>query len=161
PGAYAFVHDLVRESLYRDLSTSRRTRLHLEMGVALEALEDPERLGEIAYHYGEAAALGVAENAFFYSRRAAEHASSMMAYEDAVAHYERALRVLKLVESTPPEVACEVLLRQAEAAWGTLESAEAVQRRFVRAARAARSIQSASLLARAALGRTGHGAGPG
>ena len=131
------------------------------VATALESLRDPDRLEELAYHYAEAAEEGVADKALFYSQRAAEKAVSLMACEDAVAHYNRALTALRLLEGSDPELSCELLLAQAEAAWGTLEQAEAVQQRFVRAANSARAIGSGTLLARAALGRTGYGAGPG
>ena len=124
----------------------------------MESLRDPDRLEELAYHYAEAAEEGVADKALFYSQRAAEKAVSLMACEDAVAHYNRALTALRLLEGIDPELSCELLLAQAEAAWGTLEQAEAVQQRFVRAANSARAIGSGTLLARAALGRTGYGA---
>ena len=161
PGCYDFVHDLVRETLYRDLTRLERVSLHRMVATALESLRDPDRLEELAYHYAEAAEEGVADKALFYSQRAAEKAVSLMACEDAVAHYDRALTALRLLEGSDPELSCELLLAQAEAAWGTLEQAEAVQQRFVRAANSARAIGSGTLLARAALGRTGYGAGPG
>ena len=161
PGCYDFVHDLVRETLYRDLTRLERVSLHRKVATALESLRDPDRLEELAYHYAEAAEEGVADKALFYSQRAAEKAVSLMACEDAVAHYDRALTALRLLEGSDPELSCELLLAQAEAAWGTLEQAEAVQQRFVRAANSARAIGSGTLLARAALGRTGYGAGPG
>ena len=66
-----------------------------------------------------------------------------MACEDAVAHYNRALTALRLLEGINPELSCK-LLAQAEAAWGTLEQAEAVQQRFVRAA----ILHAPSVLAR-------------
>ncbi len=159
---YFFVHDLVRETLYREMGASERVRTHRQMAEALEELADAsERLGEIAYHYAEAAADGVAEKAVRYSMSAAERAGALMAFEDVVRHYERALYALTLVASPDPELRCRLLVLQAAAAWGTLEHAERVQNRFIRAADAARAIGSAELLARAALGRTGYGAGPG
>jgi DNA-binding winged helix-turn-helix (wHTH) protein/tetratricopeptide (TPR) repeat protein len=162
PRSYSFVHDLVRETLYRDTSRGERSRLHGQMARALESLgATPERLDGIAYHYGEAAALGDAEKAVEYAQRAGEHANALMAFEDAVVHYDRALGALDLVAAKSPELECRIRLAQAEAAWGTLEPAVQVQDRFVRAARSARSIGNADLLARAALGRTGHGSGPG
>jgi len=161
---FAFVHDLVRESIYRDLSSAERTRLHWRMAEALAAttLANPAAdLGQVAYHYALGAADGAPERAVHFCRMAGQQANARMAYEDAVEHYERALRTLPLLGEPDPKVACELLLAQAEAAWGTSESAAAVQERFVRAADAARRAGAPELFARAALGRSGHGAGPG
>lgn len=162
PGAsHAFVHDLVRETLYRGVERVVRAQLHRRMAAALAACAD-DRLEEIAYHYGEASADGEAcEAALSYARRAAERAVARMACEDAVAHYQRALEVLQRLDPGRLDERCRLLLAQAEAAWGTLEDAVAVRARFVRAAEAARATGCAEMLARAALGCTGHGSGPG
>ncbi|HKP63436.1 MAG TPA: AAA family ATPase [Polyangiales bacterium] len=159
-----FVHDLVRESIYRDLSLATRTRLHRHVAEALEAtaLKDSRAdLGSIAYHYALGSADGAAERAVHFGRLAGERANARMAYEDAVVNYERALHALPMVEGADPRLACELLLAQAEAAWGTQEAPALVQQRFVAAADAARAAGEPQLLARAALGRTGHRAGPG
>jgi DNA-binding winged helix-turn-helix (wHTH) protein/tetratricopeptide (TPR) repeat protein len=151
-GQYAFLHDLVREAIYRGLGSTERTRLHRKMAVALESFEGAERLAELAHHYSEAAPDGVADKALIYSERAAKRANELVAYEDSVAYYD-------LVEDAPPDLRCRLLLDQAEAAWGTLEPAKSVQNRMERAADAARHLGSRELFARAALGRTGHGSG--
>jgi DNA-binding winged helix-turn-helix (wHTH) protein/tetratricopeptide (TPR) repeat protein len=162
--SFAFTHDLVRESIYQDIRTPDRARLHRRMAEALETLFQVDPMGrtrEIAYHYSAAIADGVALKALQFGRLAGEQANSQMAYEDAVAHYDRALSALSVIPNHDPQTRGELLLSQAEASWGTLEEAESVQARFVRAVEAARIAGSAELFARAALGRTGHGAGPG
>lgn len=163
-GRFGFVHDLVRESIYRDLSIAARTRLHRKMAQALEAtaLRGPTTdVSQIAYHYALGVADGAAEPAVRYSYLAGQQANERMAYEDAVAHYERAQHALTLLEAPDPKLACEIALAQAEAAWGTSEDAASVQQRFVVAAETARAAREATLFARAALGRSGHGVGPG
>jgi tetratricopeptide (TPR) repeat protein len=155
-----FVHDLVRESIYRDIPTPTRMGLHRAAAEALEALaaESPAAdVGQIAYHY----ALAAADRAVHFSRAAGRQANTRMAYEDAVDHYERALQALPLLAAPDPTLACELLFEQAEAAWGTHEEAAFVQKRFEAAAAAARAAGQPELLARAALGRSGHRAGPG
>jgi eukaryotic-like serine/threonine-protein kinase len=167
PGRFSFVHDLVRETIRLGVPLGERAELHRRMAEGLAAVHHAEPaplLRELAHHYSEAASLGdraVAEKAVTFSRRAAESANANMAFEDAVAQYDRALAASALLSIPTPEVRCELLLSQAEAAWGTRERAGRVQERFVAAADAARTSGSASLLARAALGRTGHGGGPG
>ncbi len=91
-GRYAFVHALVRSTLYDEIPTTRRLRLHRRIGEALEARGGDAHLDELAYHFAEAAALGEVGKAVEYGRRAAEHATARLAYEEAVADYERATR---------------------------------------------------------------------
>ena len=55
PGRYGFVHDLVRETLYRDLGSAARSELHRKMAEAIAAQAGEGRLQELSYHYGEAA----------------------------------------------------------------------------------------------------------
>ena len=55
-GRYRFSHDLVRETLYGDLSAARRSLLHLRVADAIERLhgDDPKRLPELARHLADA-----------------------------------------------------------------------------------------------------------
>lgn len=160
----AFAHDLVRESVYRDLSIAVRARLHRRLAEALEAttLRSPNAdVTPIAHHYALGVADGGAQSAVRFCHLAGQQANARLAYEDAVVHYDRALRAFAMIEQPDPKLGCEILLAQAEAAWGTSEDAATVQQRFVVAADAARAARQAELFARAALGRSGHGVGPG
>ncbi|HMI94078.1 MAG TPA: AAA family ATPase, partial [Polyangiales bacterium] len=72
---FSFAHDLVRESIYRDLSIAARSHLHRVIAEALEAsaLKGPGAdLGQIAYHYALGAADGAAERAMHFGRLAGE-----------------------------------------------------------------------------------------
>jgi DNA-binding winged helix-turn-helix (wHTH) protein len=161
PGVYAFAHDLTREALYAELSGRERLLAHARIAGALEVLSrgDPnERLEELAFHYAEAAPSGPACKAVYYARRAAERALGLMAYDAAVAQYERALAASALDRDANPREHCEMALAQAETMWATRAPAGDVHQRFERAAELADSIDSADLLARAALGRCGHAA---
>ena len=71
-GRYNFVHTLVRSTLYEEISTTRRLRMHRRVGLALEPRNVDERyVDELARHFSEAAALGESERAVDYGRRAA------------------------------------------------------------------------------------------
>src|SRR5207237_1686971 len=50
-GHYRFSHALVQETLYEELSTARRVRLHGQVGEAIERL----RVGDLAPYVGELA----------------------------------------------------------------------------------------------------------
>ena len=152
PEHYAFSHMLVRDTLYHQLVTARRVRMHRQIGEALEALygDDPQHLAELALHFYEAAS-GALDKAVEYSRQAGEHASSLLAYEEAAGHFERALQALDLATSDDPPRRIELLLCAADARWraGDLNHARIV---FLDAAERARHCGRADLLARAALG---------
>src|SRR3989454_756292 len=47
---YWFSHALIRETLYEELSTTRRVRLHRQIGEALEELDAEPNLPQLAYH---------------------------------------------------------------------------------------------------------------
>jgi DNA-binding CsgD family transcriptional regulator/tetratricopeptide (TPR) repeat protein len=98
PGGWQFTHALIRETIYEDLSTADRLRLHAQAGDALAAVHAgrPElALTRIAHHYYQASALGYRENAVVYALRAAESAVRIYAYEDALLHYDRAIETLE------------------------------------------------------------------
>lgn len=100
---FRFVHALVRETLYGDLSLAQRAQLHRRIGRALEAAsagtsEPP--LGELASHFFHAAPLGDVETALDYAERAGIAARVALGWEEAAGHFERALQLLAL---RPPD----------------------------------------------------------
>src|SRR5262245_32596724 len=98
-GLFRFAHALVHETVYGTLLPATRARLHQQVAEALERhytdRADPP-LAELAVHYARAAPLGTAAKAVEYSLRAAEQAATLLAYGDAIRHYERALAALAL-----------------------------------------------------------------
>lgn len=150
----AFVHELVRETLYGDLSARRRAELHLQMGDLLEELGrgDPDRrLSEIAHHLASAAPLGDLERTIGYLERAGSRAATMVAYEEAARHYGRALRLLGTDAEGADRRRCELLLLLGDAQWRAGDVA-AARRTFEEATEAARRVGAGELLARAAIG---------
>ena len=159
-GAYGFSHGLIRETLYDDLGPQRRSNLHREVGLALEGLyaADPEpRIAELAHHFFVAATVGELAKAIDYSVRAGERALTLVAYEEAANHFERALQAYGLQERADVPRRCDLLL-----ALGTAQSragdSRAARETFLRAAGLARKLGAPDRLARAALG---YGAGMG
>jgi class 3 adenylate cyclase/tetratricopeptide (TPR) repeat protein len=153
-GRYAFVHELVRETLYEDLPPSRRLELHLMIGRALEELSqgDPDPpLSEIAHHLALAAPLGDVEEACDYLLRAGDRASRLLAYEEAAEHYDRALQLLGSADDALPERRCELLLRLGDAQWRAGDASSA-RSSFERATEVARQLGAPEMLAQAALG---------
>ena len=101
PGSHRFTHALIRETLYEEIPTLDRMRLHGRVGDALTALHDARLTSvvtRIAHHYYEAAPLGHTDKAAAFAMRAAESAVATYAYEEAVAHCDRAISTLGLTQ---------------------------------------------------------------
>jgi DNA-binding SARP family transcriptional activator len=156
PGVYgrcSFTHSLIRQTLYEGMTATRRARLHLRIGEALERLEadapDPP-LAELAHHFCLAPPARGAAKAVEYAERAARAASEQLAYEEAARHYEDALTALAHTGANGAR-RCELLLAcgDAQTKAGDVVTARAT---FRDAADAARALGSQRLLALAALG---------
>jgi DNA-binding SARP family transcriptional activator len=156
PGArdrLRFAHELIRDTLYDGLRTRRRFLLHRQAGESLEQVyaENPDpHLAELAHHFTAAAPGGDVGKAIDYSRRAAERASALLAYEEAVRLYEWALEL----SATEDVSRCELLLAlgDAQARAGDTPESNAT---FRAAAELADRLELPDQLARAALGYGG------
>ncbi|HUM67227.1 MAG TPA: hypothetical protein PLK31_00080, partial [Chloroflexota bacterium] len=87
---YTFAHALIPFVLRESLNGLRRQRLHGRVAKALEA-HRPHDVEALAYHF---AAAGEREQAIACSRRAAERAEAIYAYDTAVQHWQIALDLL-------------------------------------------------------------------
>jgi len=156
-GRLRFAHDLVRETLYGELSTVRRIRLHRQVASALEAhygATADAHLPELAHHYFEAARGGDPGPAVDFARRAGDEAAHSLAYEEAVRFYEMALQACESIPADDEIAVVDLLLAlgDAEARAGEFDRARTT---FLRAARVAKRLGATSLLAQAALGYGG------
>jgi tetratricopeptide (TPR) repeat protein len=151
PGRFLFTHALIRETLYAEMSATRRVRLHRRAAEVLEESRGRDPLAlftEMAYHRFRCGAPADTLKAIEFSLKAAQEATRVYAYEEAAAQYERALQAL------PGESGhdrCDLLLALAEA----LKRSGAVERAretFQRAAELARQASRPEKLAMAALG---------
>lgn len=153
-GRYSFSHVLIREALYEELSAPRRIRLHLRAGEVIESLYrahlDPY-VAELAYHFHEAVSAGCARKAITYAVSAGEQATTLLAYEEAVSHYQSAVHVFVQEKPGDETLHCQLLLALGEA---QLRAGDTVQARssFLEAAAIAKQLHASVLLARAALG---------
>ncbi|MEE8162362.1 MAG: AAA family ATPase, partial [Acidobacteriota bacterium] len=97
-GRYQFGHALIQQSLYGELSSVRRLRTHASIAEALERMHGStlaEHAAELARHFAEAQSLLGPEKLARYSLMAGEQALENFAYEEASAHFERALVALQ------------------------------------------------------------------
>jgi tetratricopeptide (TPR) repeat protein len=152
-GRYTFAHGLIRETIYADLDESARVRMHRGMGHAIEEMNraDPEpHWAEVAHHYCRAAIGGDVEAAVAAALRAGQRAAALLAYEDAITHYQQALQVLALAPVADEARRCELLvaLGEARVRAGDREGARAVS---IEAAHLAQRLALPELAARAAL----------
>ncbi|MEA2475125.1 MAG: hypothetical protein QOE06_3040, partial [Thermoleophilaceae bacterium] len=118
PGRFTFAHALINHTLYEDLGTTRRARLHARVAESLEALygDDPGlRLGELANHWSLATQPLSPAKAFEYSRRAGERALAELAPDEAVRWLGRALELVAELPSQDPRDRAALLIPLGEA----------------------------------------------
>ncbi len=127
---YMFKHALVRDAAYGSLLKSMRQTLHARI---LAALEEAEALPEIlALHAAEA---GLTERAIELYRLAGEQALTRPAFAEAIAHFRRAIALIKNAnegrERQERELALQVQLGQAllgGVGYGAAETSTAFRR---------------------------------
>lgn len=116
PQTRRFDHGLIRETLYDELGTAARARLHARVGLALEKCHaaDPDSyLPRLAHHFARAGSTGDFAKAVDYGIRAAEQAESQLAYEDAVGFYQQVLECLEAQGSREDVLQPRLLLAMA------------------------------------------------
>jgi class 3 adenylate cyclase/tetratricopeptide (TPR) repeat protein/ribosomal protein L40E len=110
---YIFRHALVRDAAYGTLLRSRRRELHQRIAGMLEELF-PETVASapelLAHHFTEA---NLAAQAVRYWRRAGRRAIERSANLEAIAHFSKALELLKTLPSTSERLMEEVRLQMA------------------------------------------------
>ena len=82
-GRYQFSHALIRETLYEELITMRRVRLHRRIGEILEAIHKTDLnpyIPQLAHHFCEAAQAGGADKAVEYALRAGNLANFSLGF---------------------------------------------------------------------------------
>src|SRR5260370_14660167 len=98
--AFTFSHGLVRETLYSQIGSGRRARLHHQIAEALESLPDGDgSVDAIAYHYTKAAPIGDPAKAADYALLAARSALARFAHEHAITALEPGLSSLPAAPS--------------------------------------------------------------
>jgi tetratricopeptide (TPR) repeat protein len=151
--SFRFMHELIREALIRELPSAARAELHAQVARALAARPEAKRSdAELAHHWLSAGEIAVAAR---HADRAAEHASALFAYEEAVQLLERLLAAIEEREATARagglaelRATTQIALARAHIRRGDYPAGRAL---CERAAATARQLGDADLLARAAL----------
>jgi DNA-binding SARP family transcriptional activator len=148
-GAYTFSHALIRQILYEELSSTRRARMHRQIGEAIEARGSASADVEaLAHHFAEAALDGQALKAAHYALAAAIAAADRFATDQAENHVRRGLEALDLDDD--PACRADLLHVRAEGLWANGDATEAKAVAHQEAA-LARTMDDADRLGRAAI----------
>jgi tetratricopeptide (TPR) repeat protein len=157
-GRLRFVHAVIRDTIYEDLSPTQRARLHRAAADALEALPSVD-LNELAHHLLQAIPTGTAARVLDAATRAARAATTRLAYEEAARSYQCALETLDTMNDAGEDAArrrVELLVALGETQMCVGETIEG-RRTLLEALRHARQLEASELFAEAAL----HYANPG
>jgi tetratricopeptide (TPR) repeat protein len=156
-GSFRFAHGLIRETLYGDLTATRRARLHAAVGEALERAGASE--AELAHHFVEAVSVGDPGKALKHAERAGHEALAALAYERAADLFDAALAALDMIEAPDDRRRGELLLLRGQAQMQA--GGDAARATLMSAIDLARRVGDRDLLARAALSLGGFGLSPG
>ena len=108
---YRFRHILFQNFFIGLLDPVECALLHGRIGKTLEQLygaEEPERALQLAYHFEQAQML---DKAIHYFSQAAEYAVQLLAHQQAITHYEKALSLLEKLPKTTERHRRELKLR--------------------------------------------------
>jgi class 3 adenylate cyclase/tetratricopeptide (TPR) repeat protein len=152
PGRFSFAHALINHTLYEDLGTTRRARLHRGVAEALEqclGAEPGARVSELAYHWAKATTAVDPTKAVTYARLAGERALDELAPDEALRWFGQALELQGQEAEAEPKDRCELLIGLGEAQRQTGE--RAYRDTLLDASRIASALADTDLAARAAL----------
>ncbi|MEU9343093.1 BTAD domain-containing putative transcriptional regulator [Streptomyces sp. NPDC048278] len=134
PGRVRFVHALVRDTVYADLSGARRSRLHARVARLLRH-HRPGELAALAHHFARSGSAADAPLAVDYALRAAEAAERRYAHDVAVTLIQQAIdtHTAATGDDTPPDRLIELSVRLlgAQVRTGATDTARRTRQRAV------------------------------
>ncbi|MER5787265.1 BTAD domain-containing putative transcriptional regulator [Streptomyces sp. NPDC001980] len=135
PGRVRFVHALVRDTVYADLSGARRSRLHARVARLLRH-HRPGELAALAHHFARSGSTANAPLAVDYALRAAEAAEQRYAHDVAVTLIQQAIDTHTAAtgdDDTPPDRLIELSVRLlgAQVRTGATDTARRTRQRAV------------------------------
>jgi class 3 adenylate cyclase/tetratricopeptide (TPR) repeat protein len=152
PGRFSFAHALINHTLYEDLGTTRRARLHRRVAEALEqclGAEPGARVSELAHHWAKATTAVDLDKAVTYARMAGERALHDLAPDEALRWFEQALELRDQSTELDLRERCEILIGLGDAQRQTGDAA--YRDTLLEASGIASVLADAELTARAAL----------
>jgi hypothetical protein len=152
-GHYSFTHALIRQTIYGELTATRRALLHRRAACALETIHAADldaHLAELAHHFAQAGSAGDLGKAIDYCTRAGDRAIAQLAYEQAASHYRQAVSLIDAQRpAETPARRCDLVIAQGEAERQAGDPA--YRATLFDAGRLARELGDPPRLARAAL----------
>jgi predicted ATPase len=115
---FRFNHALFRQTLYEELFTPRRLRLHQRVARVLEAQYSShieEHAADLSEHFAQSSEAADLDKARQYAEVAAARATRVSAHGEAVRHLRSALHLLALAGKDNTETRCDLLLALGEA----------------------------------------------
>jgi class 3 adenylate cyclase/tetratricopeptide (TPR) repeat protein len=116
-GRFQFAHSLVRQTLYEELTATRRATLHQLTANALQELRADaldEYLGAIGYHTLEAASLVGVTRAIEAARAAAVQSADHLSYEEAISWYDKVIDIVVVLAGADDARLSDVFLDRGE-----------------------------------------------
>jgi len=110
---YRFVHAFFRQTLYEELFTPRRIRLHQQVARAMErryAGRLDEHAAELAEHFTQSTDAEDLGRAVEYSEMAAARSMSVFAYAEAARLLEQAIEAQEVLDPDDKAKRCDLLL---------------------------------------------------
>jgi tetratricopeptide (TPR) repeat protein len=129
---YRFAHAFFRQTLYEELFSARRLRLHQQVARALEqqyGSRPAEHAAELAEHFAQSTDPEDLRKAVRYAQLAAQRALTVTAYGEAVRFLEQAVQAQDVLDPDDVTTRCDLLLALCEAlgpAGNPLRAAEEV-----------------------------------
>src|SRR3984957_1306303 len=151
---FRFNHALIAETIKSEAGAEQLRRLHHEIASSLEEIHSDNHdpvLARIADHYFKALPLGTLRKAIEFARRAAEHASKHLAFDEAARLYSIALGALDSTADADDSLRCELLLGLG-AVETRIRAKEHAVATFKQAVALARLLSNPKYLTRAVLG---------
>jgi tetratricopeptide (TPR) repeat protein len=110
---YRFTHAFMRQALYEEMIAPRRNQLHIRIAKALEELfaaRLQDHAVELAEHFSHSTNPGDLSKAVQFGQMAAERASSVFDYGEAIRLLEQTLQVQEILDPEDKGKRCDLLL---------------------------------------------------
>jgi tetratricopeptide (TPR) repeat protein len=115
---YRFTHAFLRQTLYEEMIAPQRLKLHRQVAHSLETLYAKrlkEHAAELAEHFSHSTDSTDLAKAVSYADMAAERATDVYAYGEAVRLLEQALKVQEVLDPEDRAKRCDLLLALGDA----------------------------------------------
>jgi tetratricopeptide (TPR) repeat protein len=115
---YRFTHAFFRQTLYEEMIAPQRLKLHQQVARSLETLYAKrlkEHAAELAEHFSHSTDPADLKKAIEYGEMAAERATNVYAYGEAVRLLEQTLKVQEVLDPEDKAKRCDLLLTLGDA----------------------------------------------